>query len=248
MAEKPVNHVGLLTWDVVAERLGGGAAAILPIGAGANGLHLPMDTDKRQAEWLAGEIADRFDALIWPTVTYGHYPAFVEYAGSCSLSAGTFEALLRELIEGLLGFGARAVLVLDTGISTLAPVGKVVGGFNEKPVCHLKVHGGPRYWEQTAQLTQQAHGSHADELETSRMLVLAPDMVDMGRAQSSPTEASFDFSAGPMSPADPSSPNFSPSGSFGDPTLASAEKGEALSRAMLEDVLEMAETALGRSH
>jgi creatinine amidohydrolase len=49
-----------------------------------------------------------------------------------------------------------------------------------------------------------------------------------------------------MSPADPSSPNYSPSGSFGDPTLASAEKGAALTQAMLEDVLEMAQAALAQ--
>jgi len=246
MTEESVNHVGLLTWDQVRQRLDGGAAAILPIGAGAkeHGLHLPMDTDQRQAEWLAREIANRNDALIWPTVAYGYYPAFVEYAGSCSLSAETFKAALGELIGALLGFGPRAVLVLDTGISTLAAVAEAIREFGGKPVHHLRVHAGPRYAAQVAELSEQAYGSHADELETSRMLVLAPEAVQMDRAQSSPTEPSFDFTKGPMSPADPSSPNFSPSGSFGDPTLASAVKGEALSHAMLEDVLEMAEAAL----
>ena len=246
MTKESVNHVGLLTWDQVRQRLDEGAAAILPIGAGAkeHGLHLPMDTDRRQAEWLAREITARIDALIWPTVAYGYYPAFVEYAGSCSLSAETFKAVLGELIGALLGYGPRAVLVLDTGISTLPPVAEAIGEFGGKPVHHLKVHAGPRYTEQVAQLSEQAHGSHADELETSRMLVLAPEAVQMDRAQSSPTDASFDFSKGPMSPTDPSAPNFSPSGSFGDPTLASAEKGEALAEAMLEDVLEMASRAL----
>ena len=147
MTEKSVNHVGLLTWDQVRRRLDDGAAAILPIGAGAkeHGLHLPMDTDRRQAKWLAQEIAARINALIWPTVAYGYYPAFVEYAGSCSLSAQTFKALLGELIEGLLGFGPRAVLVLDTGISTLAPVAETIEGFGSEPVHHLKVHAGHRY-------------------------------------------------------------------------------------------------------
>jgi len=248
MTEKSVNQVGLLTWDQVRQRLDNGAAAILPIGAGAkeHGLHLQMDTDQRQAEWLAQEIANRIDALIWPTIAYGYYPAFVEYAGSCSLSSETFKAMLGELIGALLDFEARAVLVLDTGISTLAPVAEAVEGFGSRPVHHLKVHTGPRYTAQAALLSEQAYGSHADELETSRMLVLAPDAVQMERAQSSPTDASFDFSKGPMSPSDPSSPNFSPGGSFGDPTLASAVKGEALSQAMLEDMLEMAQAVLDR--
>jgi creatinine amidohydrolase len=246
MTEKSSNHVGLLAWDQVRRRLDDGAAAKLPIGAGAkeHGLHLPMDTDQRQAEWLAQEVANRIDALIWPTVTYGYYPAFVEYAGSCSLSAETFKAVLRELIGALLGFGPRAVLVLDTGISTLAPVAEAVEGFGSHPVHHLKVYVGPRYAAQVAELSEQAYGSHADELETSRMLTLAPEAVQMDRAQASPANASFDFSKGPMSPTDPSSANYSPSGTFGDPTLADAEKGDALSQAMLEDVLEMAEAVI----
>ena len=78
-----------LTWDEVGRRLAQGASAILPVGAAAkeHGFHLPMNTDRVQAEWLAARIAGRFDALIWPTVTYGYYPAFVDYAGSVSLSA-----------------------------------------------------------------------------------------------------------------------------------------------------------------
>ena len=35
--------------------------------------------------------------LIWPTVAYGTYPAFVDYAGSISLSAPVFEAPARPL-------------------------------------------------------------------------------------------------------------------------------------------------------
>ncbi len=61
-----------------------------------------MNTDQVQAEWLASRIADRVDALIWPTLTYGHYPAFVAYAGSGSLSVAVFEAAVREIVEGLL--------------------------------------------------------------------------------------------------------------------------------------------------
>jgi creatinine amidohydrolase/Fe(II)-dependent formamide hydrolase-like protein len=49
----------------------------------------------------------------------------------------------------------------------------------------------------------------------------------------------------PFSPTGPargplSAPNYSPSGSFGDPTLASADKGSRLLAAILEDMLEAA--------
>jgi len=76
------NLVEHLTWDEVARRICNGAAAILPVGAGAkqHGLHMPMNTDLIQAEWVAAGIADRIDAVIWPTVSYGCYPAFVDYS------------------------------------------------------------------------------------------------------------------------------------------------------------------------
>ena len=67
-----------------------------------------MNTDRIQAEWLAARLADRFDALIWPTVSYGYYPAFVEYAGSIGLSAAVFEAWSRRSPASIIGFGCRA--------------------------------------------------------------------------------------------------------------------------------------------
>ncbi len=93
------HFIERMHWDEVARRIGDSAVAILPIGAAAkqHGFHLPLNTDRIQAEWLAGRIAEKIDALIWPTVTYGHYPAFVEYAGSSSLSISTFEGLVREV-------------------------------------------------------------------------------------------------------------------------------------------------------
>jgi creatinine amidohydrolase len=234
------NFIEHLSWDAVASRIDNGAAAILPIGAGAkqHGFHLPMNADRIQAEWLAARIADRVDCVIWPTVSYGYYPAFVDYAGSCSLSAPTFEALIHEIAAGIIGYGCRALFVLDTGISTLAPVDRALTRPGNPDLLHLKVHDGPRYRRAAKELTEQSHGSHADELETSCMLVLAPHLVNMARAEASP--ALRRETPGPLTPSDTTSPNYSRSGSFGDPTLATRAKGEALLAAMADDMVEQA--------
>jgi creatinine amidohydrolase len=232
------NFVEHLTWDEVARRIGTGAAAILPIGAGAkqHGFHLPMNADRIQAEWLAASLAERVDCVIWPTVSYGYYPAFVDYAGSASLSAPTFESLIQEIAAGITGYGCRALFVLDTGISTLAPVDRALAG--NPYALHLKVHDGPRYRRAAKALAGQSHGSHADELETSRMLVLAPHLVNTARAEASP--ALKHETPGPLTPSDTASPNYSRSGSFGDPTLATRAKGEILLTAMVDDMVEQA--------
>jgi creatinine amidohydrolase len=242
------NFIERLTWDEVAERLAQGAAAILPIGAAAkeHGFHLPMNTDRVQAEWLAARIAERIDAVIWPTLTFGYYPAFVGYAGSASLSAPLFESLVQEIAAGIVGFGCRALFVLDTGISTLAPVDRALAGLRSgsgnENVLHLKIHDGPRYRRASEQLAEQSHGSHADELETSLMLALAPHLVNMARAEASPElrrEA-----AGPLTPLDHASPNYSRSGSFGDPTLATQAKGKILLAAVVDDLTASVEAFL----
>jgi creatinine amidohydrolase/Fe(II)-dependent formamide hydrolase-like protein len=234
------HFIERMHWDEVARRIKDGAAAILPIGAAAkqHGFHLPLNTDRVQAEWLAGRMAQKVDALIWPTLTYGHYPAFVDYAGSSSLSIATFEALVREISGQILGGGCPRLLVLNTGISTLAPVDRALARLASDRVKHVWIHGGPRYPRVVKQLAEQSHGSHADEMETSLMLALAPHLVDMMRAEASP--ALQQETPGALTPFDPSSPNYSRSGSFGDPTRATAAKGEALLAAMLDDLDEQA--------
>jgi creatinine amidohydrolase len=228
--------VGDMSWDRIARGLAAGAAAILPIGAGAkqHGWHMPMRSDAIQAEWLSSRLADTLPALIWPVVNYGHYPAFIDYAGSCSLSVDLFEAVVRELVTSLLDYGAQHVLVVNTGISTIAPIDRALArsGHPER-VLHLKVYAGPRYCEVAARLATQAHGGHADELETSVILALAPNLVDMSRATPSAARAP---GPGPMQHADPNGANYSASGSIGDPRAATAAKGNALLDAMVEDM------------
>ena len=236
------NEVAGLTWDKIKQRLAEGAGAILPIGAGAkqHGLHMPMATDQLFAAHFSRALAERVDALIWPTLTYGAYPAFVAYAGSVSLSNQTFQAVVAEIADALVGFGAKRVLILDTGLSTIAPVAAAIGVSREPSrVRHLKVFTGPRFEATVHALKQQPYGSHADEMETSLMLAIAPELVDMARAEASPFSPGGP-SPGALSPDDPASPNYAPSGSFGDPTLASAEKGERLRTAILDDLFNAA--------
>lgn len=231
------NLVERLTWDGVHARLAQGAAAILPIGAGAkqHGFHLPMNTDQITAEHLAARLADEMDALIWPTVTYGHYPAFVEYAGSISLSASTFEKMIEEIVMALICHDASHILVLDTGISTVPAIARALGRVANERVLHLPVHRGEIYRHEVARLSNQPYGTHADEIETALMLSLKPDVVDMARAEASPL--SSQDAQGLLTPFDSTSGAYSRSGSFGDPTLATREQGETLLAAIVEDLV-----------
>ena len=116
--------------------------------------------------------------------------------------------------------------MLNTGISTLAPVDRALTRLASERVKHLWIHEGPRYPRVARQLAEQSHGSHADEMETSLMLALAPHLVDMTRAEASPELKQE--TPGALTPSDPKSPAYSRSGSYGDPTRATSARGEAL--------------------
>jgi creatinine amidohydrolase len=228
-------------WPQVAERLAAGAPALLPVGAACkqHGPHLPMHSDWLQAEWLARALAERASVVCWPTLGYGYYPAFTDYPGSISLSVETFTALVGEILAGIRAAGATRCLVLNTGISTIAPLRQAIQGASGFGALELaNVYAGPAYRREEGVLREQLRGSHADELETSILLAIAPEQVAMGRAQ----DCSSRELHGAFSRSDRSSPGYSSSGVYGDPRLASAAKGRRLLEAMLQDLL----TALQR--
>ena len=231
-----------ISWPELERRVQSGAVGILPVGAAckAHGPHLPMDSDYLQAAWLAGALMERADVLVWPCVSYGHYPAFTDYPGSISLALDTFQAMVREILGGIRRAGVRAVLLLNTGISTIQPLETAAAATRGDLRIRLaNVYQGPRFLRAMGEVEEQPRGGHADEIETSLLLAIARERVALDRAQGW-TPASMD-EPGPFSRADPKSARYSPGGVWGDPTLASVEKGRCLLAAMVEDLL----TALG---
>ena len=243
----PGAFVAQLTWPEVERRIEAGALAVLPVGAACkqHGPHLPMNADLLQAEWLAAALVQRAEVLVWPSVAYGYYPAFRDYPGSASLSAATFRAMVAEILADIGHAGARTVLVLNTGISTIEPLQAAAAVMSEQLRIGLaNVYAGPRCRSVTQAIEQQARGAHADELETSILLAIGPEHVALDKAEAwTPSAMAV---SGPFSRSDPDNPRFSPSGVWGDPTLASADKGRRLLAAMVEDLLAALET-LARS-
>ena len=226
-------------WPEVAAHIEAGASAVLPVGAASkeHGRHLPMATDRLQAEWLARRLTTLAKVVVWPALTYGYYPAFVDYPGSISLSRQTFQVLSREILLGILRAGPNRVLIINTGISTIAPLEASIQSVEtDAELILANVYGGPEYQATAAELAEQRRGTHADELETSIMLAIAAELVRIDLAE--PWDEVV--LQPPFHRDDPACPGYSPSGVYGDPTLASAEKGAVLLDAMLADILGLA--------
>lgn len=224
-----------VAWPTVAERLAAGSTAVLPIGAASkeHGYHLPLNTDYLQAEWLAREMMTRHDLTVWPTLSYGYYPVFVDYPGSISIAWEIFEALVRDILDGMLNAGARRVAILNTGISTIAPLRASIGRLRDPSQALLcNVYSGAAFTTCANTIAEQSFGGHADEIETSIMLAIAPERVALGLAVAQPHA----IARGVFNRRDPAAPTYCPSGAHGDPTRATADKGRQLLAAMIEDI------------
>ena len=233
----PGAFTAQLSWSELERRIGSATIAVLPIAAAckAHGPHLPMQTDLLQAEWLAQALVQRAKVLVWPTVTYGYYPAFIDYPGSVSLSRETFQRMVHEILAGIRRAGMRTVLILNTGISTIEPLQHVVDAMQQEMRINLaNVYDGPSYRNEAEAIAGQANGGHADELETSIVLAIDRQYVSLDKAVAwTPASMAVD---GPFS-RDRHNPRYSPAGVWGDPTLADEEKGRRLLAAMVDDLL-----------
>ncbi len=200
-----------------------------------------MCSDQAQVEWIVAQLVHRYNVLVWPTVNYGYYPAFADYPGNCSLSRGTWESVVKEILVELSRQNLEGVVILNSGVST-KPILQSIS--ITLPFSHLiNIYDGPRTRRVADRITEQSFGGHADELETSILLAIDPAAVVL--AQASPWDRAMQ--AGPLNRYDSNHYNYSPAGITGDPTRASAAKGRMLLAAMLDDVSESLWRALDLS-
>lgn len=214
---------------------------LLPIGAALkeHGPHLPLNTDSLLAADLARRIAEQADVIVLPTLTFGYYPAFVHFPGSTTLRADTFRETVEQVVESLARNGAQRFLILNTGVSTTAPLTIAANNLVERgiPVALANIldlgHSADHVLESSA-------GSHANEHETSMVLAIDPSFVRVDRlaAEVEPWMAASSVvrEAGPLLRQAGGIGRLAPSGVIGDPTRATAAKGEALLAAMAADV------------
>jgi creatinine amidohydrolase len=223
-----------LSWLEAAEILSAESIVVLPIGAAAkeHGPHLRLANDWILAEYLKRRVLAAAEVVLLPTLAYHHYPAFLEYPGSVSLERETARDMTIEICRSMAGYGPRRFYGLNTGVSTLRalePAAKVLAGEGVL-LSYTDILEVARSTER--QIAEQEGGTHADELETSMMLYIAPETVDMGKAVK-------DYHPGGrgLTRKKRAAGTYSPTGIFGDATLATREKGEILTEALVAGIL-----------
>ncbi len=224
-----------LTWVEAEKALTPDTIVVIPVGAESkeHGPHLKLKNDWLIAEYLKHEVQRRTDVVIAPTVNYHYYPAFVEYPGSTTLRLETARDLMVDIVHSLARYGPRRFYALNTGVSTMRALrlsAEVLAadGIQFRFTDILKVAEATE-----KQIKQEEGGTHADEIETSMMLFIAPSTVDMKKA----VKDYHPGKGGGLSRDPNGKGDYSASGIFGDATLATRKKGEIMVHAIVDGVL-----------
>jgi creatinine amidohydrolase len=229
-------HLGEIPWTEAEGVLGGDRVVLLPLGAGSkeHGPHLLLGNDEILARYLADRVVAARPVASLPVLTYGFYPAFLEYPGSVSLSSAVQRDLVAQICRSIARYGPRRFYVLNTGLSTSRPLRDTAALLAKEGIL-LRFSDLTRLAKGTEdRVRQEAYGTHADEIETSMLLYIAPSAVRMDRARADGAGER----PGPLTrDPDRAGGHYSPSGVFGDPTLATWEKGRAMVEAIVTDLL-----------
>jgi creatinine amidohydrolase len=220
-----------MTWQAAERALTPETIVVIPIGAAAkeHGPHLLLANDWILADHLRRRLAERTQVVVAPIVGLSYYPAFVEYPGSIGLRLETARDVLVDVVRSLARHGPRRFYALNTGVSTVRALGPAAEILAAEGILLYFTDLGRALGPIEKQLGQQEGGTHADEIETSMMLYLAPETVDMTRAVKD-----YRPGSGPLT-RDPRGPGvYSPTGTWGDPTLATRAKGERIVHALID--------------
>ena len=233
--------LGELSWPEAERALTPVSVVVIPLGAQTkeHGLHLPLQNDWLLAEYLKERVLESLDVVVAPTVNYGFYPAFLEYAGSSSLSRATARDMIVEICRSWSQHGPHRFYVLNTGISPLLPLRDAAAILEEDGILLRFTDEAVLEAVEQAAAWEQRRGTHADEVETSIMLHILPGAVEMERAVADCRQ----HRPGPLTRDPMGKGTYSPTGSWGDPTRATREKGRAAVEALLAGIFRQIELA-----
>lgn len=221
-----------------------GSILVVPVGSiEQHGYHLPTVTDTALADEMARlgaeRVVDSVPVLVAPVVWSGHSPMHLDSFG------GTLSLTLERLLGTLEGVGRTGIdngfdgLVLLNGHGANGPA--IDGAVSTLGSTHPSVEVvGLTYYHLAADIADDVRNSatggmsHGGELETSLMLYLYPELVDLDRIEAWEHREMAYRHAAPDMVADGrinvyrSSDRYSASGVEGDPTAASVDTGERI--------------------
>ncbi len=220
-----------VTWMDAEKLLGADTVVVLPVGAASkeHGPHLRLSNDWLLADAFRRRLAETRSVVVAPIVGYNFYPAFTSYPGSTTLRLETARDVVVDVCRSLARYGPRRFYALNTGLSTMRALEPAARTLAAEGILLTYTDWAGALRDTERAVCSQGAGTHADESETSLMLALAPGSVDMSKAVRDVHEQRPGGLV--RSPELPGT--YSPTGVYGDATLATREKGEKLAAAVM---------------
>ncbi|MFB2553177.1 creatininase family protein [Ensifer soli] len=212
---------------------------VLPIGAvESHGDHLPAGTDTllagRLTEELARAVGGATPLLRLPVLPFGQVWSLADAPGSFGISGETVTRAIVEIARSAKAKGLATLVALNAHLGNAAAIREAQRILKDEGfvLAHFFYPGADPLIASVRE-RPQAHPAfmHACEIETSYMLHLAPEHVDMAKAIANYPDFPEDFSLIPYRWTE-----FSDSPVLGDARAATAEKGRIVLEAVIADM------------
>lgn len=217
--------------------------AVLPVAATEqHGPHLPLSVDQTLVDGVIAAALPHLPAalpvLFLPTQAVGYSPEHTAFAGTLSLSSATVAATWIELGECVARAGVKKLLLLNSHGGQVSLMDIVARELRTR--AGLIVYG-CSWWNlplgaagEAFSADEHRFGVHAGAIETSLMLALRPQSVDMAQARdfgSASRERAAKYSLlgdGRSAKLGWAMQDYNPAGAAGDAASATAAQGQAL--------------------
>jgi creatinine amidohydrolase/Fe(II)-dependent formamide hydrolase-like protein len=239
---------GEFTWpdaEAVLERVD---VALLPVGAvEQHGPHLPLDTDAFDADYMARRVAQACSdpkPLVLPLVSYGVSYHHDDFPGTISVSNDTFARLIYDIGVAVARNGIKKLVIINGHGGNAPSLNHAAQMINRDTHIFVCVDTGETSDVDIDKFIDTPNDVHAGEIETSTSLAVRPHLVHMDEAEAWVPQFSsryLDFTSTRGVPWHAHTSKISNSGVMGDPTKATAEKGQRIWEAMIAHMVSLVE-------
>ena len=178
-----------MTWSAIKDVVDANphARIVMPVGSlEQHGPHLPLNTDSIIADYVADKVSKKLSSVLFPTLSIGYSLEHSGFPGTISFTPQTFSSMIAEITHDLYESGFRTLIVinghggnrpiLDSSITSIKHAHPDLRLYSFTTLDIAKER-----FREFRKSPRQLIG-HADELETSMMLALRPDLVEMAKA------------------------------------------------------------------
>ncbi|MBI5327814.1 MAG: creatininase family protein [Deltaproteobacteria bacterium] len=209
---------------------------IIPFGTvEEHGGHLPLSTDTIQVYEVVKEAARRVMVFVAPPVHYGVLTSTRKHPGSIGISANSLRMITRDIIKSAYDKGLRNFILIsghagNIHMSALREAGEeMIDEIENIRIAVISEYDMIR--GESERFVETKDDGHAGEIETSRLLYLAPQLVK-GRAREEYPELPKPFLVRDKV-------KYWKGGVHGNPAKATREKGEKMFLFSVESVVEI---------